>query len=162
MMIDIQSPGTKSSLSPSLFAWPDRFALLPAVVAVEVPGEDDPAAGPGVEVDGLGDLTYDPPHFPVRKLTVPYWTISWSWTTPWKVNTEVLWRLQRRHSRSQCWRPPRTPSPRTPGLRVCPSWSVWWPCRHSQPFRGSEPKHSSRKDCGSSLSRTPSLHRGPR
>ena len=34
---------------------PDRFALLPAVVAVEVPGEDDPAAGPAVGVDGVGD-----------------------------------------------------------------------------------------------------------
>ena len=32
---------------------PDRFALLP--VAVEVPGEDDPAAGPAVDVDGVGD-----------------------------------------------------------------------------------------------------------
>ena len=36
-----------------IFAWPDRFALLP--VTVEVPGEDDPAAGSAVGVDGLGD-----------------------------------------------------------------------------------------------------------
>ena len=49
-------PGLRvHSLSFSLFARPDRFALLPAVVTVEVPGEDDPAAGPAVGVDGLGD-----------------------------------------------------------------------------------------------------------
>ena len=37
----------------SWFARPDRFALLP--VTVEVPGEDDPAAGPAVGGDGVGD-----------------------------------------------------------------------------------------------------------
>ena len=29
--------------------------MLPSVVAVEVPGEDDPAARPAVDVDGVGD-----------------------------------------------------------------------------------------------------------
>ena len=29
--------------------------MLPAVVAVEVPGEDDPAARPAVGLDGVGD-----------------------------------------------------------------------------------------------------------